>query len=334
MQDAPSPLDRPAGRAALRQLAAAGLISPEAQDAALCWLEPRRDWWGWTSRSLLFVGAALSLSGILFFFAYNWAAMPAFAKLGLLQAAVLGAAVAAWRAGLGRLGGRVLLFSASFLVGVLLAVYGQVYQTGADSWELFAGWAALILGWVVVSRFAALWILELVLVYLAVILYWSQGLVPHWLDGEAALAVLLSLPTAALLAAFEAGARRGADWMRPGRPLLWTAVLADLTIGTGFLILDPDCAVLPGIAAALLLILALVLGARHYLRVAPSLPSLTIGAAALSTTVLMLAGKVIFEFTTEAPAFFGYGLAILAVVGGAVTGLRRLARTMEEPDRE
>ncbi|MBC8290414.1 MAG: DUF2157 domain-containing protein, partial [Planctomycetes bacterium] len=45
--------------------------------------------------------------------------------------------------------------------GVFLAVFGQVYQTGADEWLLFAGWAGLILPWTALSRFEALWILWL-----------------------------------------------------------------------------------------------------------------------------------------------------------------------------
>jgi len=327
VQETSSPLDRPASRASLRELAAAGLLSPEAQDAALHWLEPRRDWWGWTSRALLFLGAALALSGIVFFFAYNWAAMAPFLKFAILETAVLGAAVAAWKVGFDRLGGKVLLLSASFLVGVLLAVYGQVYQTGADAWELFAGWAALILGWVLVSRFAALWIMELALVYFAAILYWGQV---RQSEG-AGLFVLLALLAGGLHVAFEAGARRGVDGLRPAWPraLLWTATLTDLTIGTGILIFDPGYAGGAGWAAAALLLAALAAGYGWYRHRAPSLPSLTAGAAALSTAILMLAGRLIFEQTFEAAAFFAYGIIILAVIGGAVLGLRRISRSME-----
>lgn len=33
------------------------------------------------------------------------------------------------------------LFSACFLIGILFAIFGQIYQTGADSWILFRNWA-------------------------------------------------------------------------------------------------------------------------------------------------------------------------------------------------
>ena len=49
------------------------------------------------------------------------------------------AAVGALLVGLDRAFGQVLLIAASVLTGVLLAVIGQVYQTGADVFELFVG---------------------------------------------------------------------------------------------------------------------------------------------------------------------------------------------------
>ncbi len=66
------------------------------------------------------------------------------------------------------------LFAAAVLVGPLLGVYGQTYQTGADPWGLFAFWALLILPWVVVAHFTALWILTIALLDTALVLYWIQ----------------------------------------------------------------------------------------------------------------------------------------------------------------
>ena len=54
----------------------------------------------------------------------------------------------------GRRGGRAgkaALLAASLFVGALLALIGQIYQTGADTFEMFAAWAALILPWVLVG---------------------------------------------------------------------------------------------------------------------------------------------------------------------------------------
>ena len=50
---------------------------------------------------------------------------------------------------------------AALLVGALLALVGQTYQTGADTFELFAVCAAAILPWVLVACFPTLWVLWL-----------------------------------------------------------------------------------------------------------------------------------------------------------------------------
>ena len=105
---------------------------------------------------LLLFGSALVLAGIIFFFAYNWAAMGKFLKFGLIEAGIIVCIVASHLRGRTDLSGKVLLLSGAVLVGVLLAVYGQIYQTGADAYGLFICWAVLIFGWVIISEFAAL----------------------------------------------------------------------------------------------------------------------------------------------------------------------------------
>ena len=96
---------------------------------------------------------------------------------------VAGVALSAWR-GLDSGPGRIALLAAGFLVGVLLAVYGQVYQTGADPYGLFVTWGLLIVGWALIGRQAGLWMLTLVLANLSVILYWTQVLYPQRLGAD------------------------------------------------------------------------------------------------------------------------------------------------------
>ena len=69
-------------RRALDALLARGLISTAARDHALGLIEPPRDWGLWAGRLIAVVGAALVLAGIVYFFAFNWAAIPPLAKLG------------------------------------------------------------------------------------------------------------------------------------------------------------------------------------------------------------------------------------------------------------
>lgn len=324
-------LDRPAGRSLVRRLHASGLLTAEARDAALQWLQPPADWWGWSSRGLLFAGSALVLSGIVFFFAHNYARLGPFLKLGIVEAALAGCLAGAFFAGLDRLGGKVLLLGGSFLVGVFLAVYGQIYQTGADAWELFAGWAVLILGFTLVSRFAALWILELALANVALFAYWEQVVLPNRSTHEAPLFLLLGLANLAALVLREVGVQKGMDWLRGRwvRLLVWITVLCFLTAPVLSLIVEPEDAGAAGWAGTVALAAVLGAGWFFYRYRSPDLPALTLGAASLCTVILTIIGRRLFAKSEDPVLFMLFGLIVVAVVGAAVLGLRRIGRSME-----
>lgn len=147
----------------------------------------RSDWLRYLDWFLVAVGALLIVAGIAAFFAWNWAGLHHMAKFALLQCGLLGAVLLAWLLQPDSLGGRASLFAAAFLVGVLFAVFGQVYQTGADPYGLFLVWAILIVPWALVGRQAGLWLLFQVLLNLTVILYWIQVLYPPdgwWLVSQ------------------------------------------------------------------------------------------------------------------------------------------------------
>ncbi|HEX8537209.1 MAG TPA: DUF2157 domain-containing protein, partial [Cystobacter sp.] len=170
------PLDLAATPERLHALARAGVLSPAALEQAsrLAVATPGpAAWRRFLSTVLLGFGSLLVLSGVIYFFAYNWAALHRFGKMGLLLAAILASCAAAWRLG-ETLAGQFALLFAAVLVGPLLAVYGQAYQTGADPYELFLGWGLLILPWVALARFAPLWLLQLLLVNTGLCLFWFQ----------------------------------------------------------------------------------------------------------------------------------------------------------------
>ena len=159
----------------LDELAANGIIDDSVRRASLDWLHPPHLWGHWAMMLLALFGTGLVLSGIVFFFAFNWASIPDLTKMLLVEAGVLLAAFGAWALSLERFVGRLLLLTAATLVGVFLAVFGQTYQTGADSWQLFALWALLVLPWTFFSRCSLLWCLWLGLVNLALMLWWDQA---------------------------------------------------------------------------------------------------------------------------------------------------------------
>lgn len=118
---------------------------PAARYAEAAYALRDRDLWSvWAVRLLMALGTGHVLAGIVFFFAFNWADMSPFAKFATIQGGIALAAIAAIVSGLDRPVGQSLLIAASVLTGVLLAVFGQIYQTGADAYELFVGWALLI----------------------------------------------------------------------------------------------------------------------------------------------------------------------------------------------
>lgn len=238
--DDPAASDLTASPERLRRLAVGGHLSAEALERGLdlAGHVPDRPAWRWLlDRLLLLVGAVLLLAGIVFFFAYNWDDLGRFAKFGLIMGGILAAVGAAWRLGLDGWPGRVALLVAAALPGPLLAVYGQVYQTGADPYGLFGTWALLVAGWVVISRFHLLWIGWLALLNTTLILYWLQVVGAGETDVTGLWLVLFGLNTLALIA-WEAGAARGIAWLqeRWAPRLIATAALVFITIPVFMLI--------------------------------------------------------------------------------------------------
>jgi uncharacterized membrane protein len=176
-------------------------------------LPHQKHWQRFINHFLLFLGSTLLLIGIIFLFAFNWAEMTRVAKFTLLQMSLLlMATVATWQ-GLKSISGQMALLAAAVLVGVLLAVFGQIYQTGADTYELFLMWALLITPWVLISAFAPLWLLLLTLFNLSLILYWQQIINPSFSQPMTGLFLWLFFLNGFAMAAWEFAARKKIDWL-------------------------------------------------------------------------------------------------------------------------
>jgi uncharacterized membrane protein len=150
-----------------------GLIQGDVEDAlAATQSRPaKKEWFSFISQFLMWSGAVAIAVGMIFFFAFNWDAMGRFAKFGLLEAIMLVAAFIYSRLDCQRPSSTVSLMAMALLTGGLLALTGQTYQTGADPWQLFAVWAALMTPWAVVGRSGTLWLLWIGLVNLTLVLY-------------------------------------------------------------------------------------------------------------------------------------------------------------------
>jgi len=317
---------------ALRKLRQDGLLHEHAFIAASRMVRPISAWFDWARRMLLFFGSALVLAGVIFFFAYNWSKMEHFLKFALIEAGILACILASHLRGISRLSGKVLLLSASVLVGVLLAVYGQTYQTGADAFELFIGWAALILGWVLISEFSALWFVWLILLNTGAILYWKQVGNPAYSVRYEFLCLAMALLSGIALAFYEAGVQQGLKWLRSRwqRGVLLAGSLVALSIPTIALIVEP------GEAKGITVFITFTWGVaatggylfyRYKLRDMIPLATIISNACAI---LLTLFGKAVFHGTghDEGGRFLLFSLIILAVVSMAVFLLRSIAAKM------
>jgi uncharacterized membrane protein len=132
-----------------------------------------KKWLTFIDHLLLWLGALAIAFSVMFFVAYNWEDMGRFAKFGMVETVIVLAIAAYYRFADNTLISKISLVVASICLGVLLALFGQTYQTGADTWQLFFYWALLMLPWAVIGRFSALWIIWVALINLSILLYFQ-----------------------------------------------------------------------------------------------------------------------------------------------------------------
>ncbi|TCP95956.1 putative membrane protein [Cricetibacter osteomyelitidis] len=114
------------------------------------------------------LGTGLFVSGIVTFIAANWDYLSRFQKIYAAQGLFVLITVVSlffyWREvrqSVSHFKSKSGLFISAVLIGVLFALIGQIYQTGADPWQLFALWSLLQLPLLLVLPNAAnglLWI--------------------------------------------------------------------------------------------------------------------------------------------------------------------------------
>lgn len=141
-----------------------------------------------TSKQFLaLISAVLSLvflsSGVVTWVAANWQSISSTQKLLLVQCVLLliGVSLVALRQRSGtdgvsrRLSNywwyQSLAFLGAVVSGALIALVGQIYQTGADTWQLFAVWFVLILPWLAFSPNVFIAALAAVVANTAVVLF-------------------------------------------------------------------------------------------------------------------------------------------------------------------
>lgn len=207
------------------QLYQKNLINEGARLKAKLLIDGAPNWLKWSTLLCLTLGVALTLAGIIYFFAYNWADLSKWAKFVLIQTGIIVSLIAASYISLDKLLGKILVLSAAVMVGVFMAVFGQIYQTGADAFDLFLYWSILILPWVLLANFLPLWLVWLVIVNTAFALWCDQ-----WLDLGNKNEIILPASHAFLnvlaLAAYEFARQKQLD----GFTKLWPRQLIAITV--------------------------------------------------------------------------------------------------------
>ena len=251
-------------------------------------------WGRFLSRALGLLGSVLLLAGAICAVAYNWTRIGRFGKFALLELAIVAAALLAWRL-LPRLSGRIALFAAAVLVGPLLAIYGQTYQTGADPYGLFVTWAVLIIPWVIAAQFSLLWLLLVGLLDLGMMLWWSQVVGTE--DLPALPLAIAALHGIAFLA-WEWQQARPRPWLdeRWAAHVVAAGGFAALTIGSAVFIVEDRDAGIAGLASLVLLGGAIAAVFHRYRSVRPDLLMVTLAGMSGLVVLAVFVGRIIFDW--------------------------------------
>jgi uncharacterized membrane protein len=258
---------------------------------------PAPEWRRFLANALALLGAMLLVAGVIMFVAHNWSRVGRFGKFALMELAIVAATALAWRK-LPNLSGQIALFSASALVGPLFALYGQTYQTGADPYGLFLTWAVLILPWAIAARFGANWVLVLLLLDVALGLYFAQILVPRTTAQGLVSWLLVALLHAGATLLWDLQLRR----VPPVIPENWVARLI-ATLGfialfvpaATFVLVDADAG-LPGGIGLLGFATAVGGALRYYRRGRADRFLWTVAGVAGMAMVTVVVGRVVFGF--------------------------------------
>lgn len=288
-------------------------------------LPAARDWRAFLDRLLLWSGAVALAAAVVFFIAHNWNDLGRFAKFGLVELLLLAAVLGYWRMGPDRAAGNASLLVASILLGALLALFGQTYQTGADSWELFANWAALMAPWVLIGRFAGLWMLWIAVADVAIMSYFRvfPGPLGIAFGDEGQIWTLFAFNTAALVA-WELAARRVA-WLDER----WAPRLLAIASGTAItlLMLQTIFSWRETSGAAVIAYPAwLACAYAAYRLLTRDLLVLAGGCLSVMVVVMAFLTKHLLESRGEAGGFLFIAMAVIAMAAASGWWLKRAAR--------
>ncbi|MCA6466614.1 MAG: DUF2157 domain-containing protein [Chitinophagaceae bacterium] len=151
----------------------------------------KKSWHKFIKGLILSLGLGFFVAGVVFFFAFNWEHLHRFAKLGLVQGLFLILAGLAFALRNSQLLHRLLLTAAAVMIGVIFAVFGQIYQTGANAYDFFFSWWLFVLVWSVYLLFEPMWLLLITLANITLYMFMEQE--TTYLTGSLAFIAFIAL---------------------------------------------------------------------------------------------------------------------------------------------
>ena len=132
-------------------------------------------------RFFLLFSVIFLIAGVTSFTAYNWENMSNIEKLAVPSVLII-VGLVAYLFLKKEIYKNLAIFFSSFMIGTLFAVYGQVYQIGADVWILFRNWAIFLIIPMVATGYYSVMILFSIVTTIStgfyLDLYLSEAIVP------------------------------------------------------------------------------------------------------------------------------------------------------------
>lgn len=287
----------------------------------------KNDWSKFVKTFLMSLGIAFLVSGVIFFFAYNWASLHKFSKLGLVQFLLIAMVSVAVFSKFNKNIKGIILMGAGMLVGAMFAVFGQIYQTGANAYDFFFGWTTFIALWVFVSNFGPIWLLFLGLINISIWQYFEQvlGRVDEVIMLDLLLVInLLYLVLLKTLAHFEK-ITTVPRWLE--RVIVLVSI-SYLTFNLSFQIMDHDTI---SFLTILLALIAFPLGIYYGRLKQDTFFIATIGLS-LILIFLSLLIKTVFEVGDGLGGFFIISIYVIGSISGLIFSIVNLNKKWNGED--
>ncbi len=272
---------------------------------------------------LCLLGGAIAQAvvAIVFFYAANWWGMAPALKVGLIYAALLVCVVAAALSAPRSFSFSSFVVAGSVLSGILFMVHGQIWQSGASAWHLFALWTGLALFWAILSESDGGWITAALIGVTALVLWYFQTgprFSEDWLYPVIA-AFLGFILAGRFLAARRPGGAAPSDWLKP---VMLTLIVAVLVYG--------GIAALPALGPALIGIVvcvALMVG-MPFRRFGPWPFSLALIGLVILVEAIIIRHIFDLEGVLSTGSLSALLLAVSVLILGSLAGLTVILRRL------